>query len=345
MTSAVTRSLEPSNAAADPYISTFEIVSSFPHAEIVVEGLKFSADGRLFESNYDSIREADVESGRSVRENRMWTAHDVEWQLGRVGLSQYSLHGDGNALPAGLIGMTIMGDRLLVTTYRENLILIYNTSTLKRIDAFPVALGGFGYGIESSSDGETLFMSVAGPSGSELLHLDPISFLVRRRLPIIDPRLPTNSSIGQRVSVVSELELVDGELWGNIDSWGPQNMSEFGIEGAPSVSVLNPHRGEQREEGSMCIARIDPMSGHVLGWIDARSLMDSVPERPVGNGGKQPNMNGIARHPISGLIHVAGKFWHHLHAVRLAAGDPRLGPEHIAAVCNLAEVVPLEHTK
>jgi len=63
---------------------------------------------------------------------------------------------------------------------------------------------------------------------------------------------------------------------------------------------------------SDCIARIDPYSGHVLGWLDLHGLMP-VSERPD----RSAVANGIAYNAHTGDLFVTGKLWPYLYRLRL----------------------------
>ncbi|NLF02949.1 MAG: glutaminyl-peptide cyclotransferase [Anaerolineales bacterium] len=75
------------------------------------------------------------------------------------------------------------------------------------------------------------------------------------------------------VGRLNELEYVEGQVWANV--WGTD-----------------------------VIARIDPASGQVLGWIDLSGLLDAATlERPV------DVLNGIAYDAASYRLFVTGKLW------------------------------------
>merc|ERR1711937_322046 len=81
-------------------------------------------------------------------------------------------------------------------------------------------------------DGTSLLATDNGP----LVHfIDPSSMKLQRSVRVEDA--------GRIVEMVNELELVDGELWGNI----------FGNE---------------------CIARINPTNGVVVGWVLLEGILD-----------------------------------------------------------------------
>jgi glutaminyl-peptide cyclotransferase len=84
------------------------------------------------------------------------------------------------------------------------------------------------------------------------------------------------------VWMVNELEWVRGELWANVYE------TDF-------------------------IARIDPSSGRVLGWIDVRNLLTSPEQQDVSARGGVPN--GIAFDSASNTLLVTGKLWPRLFEI------------------------------
>ena len=86
---------------------------------------------------------------------------------------------------------------------------------------------------------------------------------------------------GRPVARLNELEFVRGELFANV--WG----TDF-------------------------IARIDPESGRVLGWIDLRGLSGML-----GASAEIDVLNGIAYDGRGGRLFVTGKFWPKLFEIRL----------------------------
>ena len=98
---------------------------------------------------------------------------------------------------------------------------------------------------------------------------------------------------GRAVQKLNELEWVKGEIYANI--W--------------ETNV---------------IARIDPKSGEVLGWIDLSNVVAAAGVRDI-----DAVLNGIAYDPAHDRLFVTGKLWPWVFEIRLA--PPRQSP-HRAAV-------------
>jgi glutamine cyclotransferase len=110
--------------------------------------------------------------------------------------------------------------------------------------------------------------------GSEVLTFrDPKTFAVVRKVRVL--------SKGAPVTFLNELELVRGELWANI--WKKDH-----------------------------IARIDPDTGEVLGFVDLTGLFDhsSIPSDDA-------VLNGIAYDPDGDRLFVTGKLWPKLFEIEL----------------------------
>lgn len=102
---------------------------------------------------------------------------------------------------------------------------------------------------------------------------DPATFAVQKSIDVTDNGTP--------VTQLNELEWVKGEIWANV--W-------------------------QSEQ----IARIDPATGRVTGWIDLTGIL-SARDRT----GKEDVMNGIAYDADNDRYFVTGKLWSKLFEIRL----------------------------
>jgi glutamine cyclotransferase len=107
---------------------------------------------------------------------------------------------------------------------------------------------------------------------AELRFLDPATFKERRRI--------TVTADGQPVTQLNELEWVKGEILANV--W------------------MSP-----------VIARIDPKTGNVLGWIDLAPLVRQWARN------EEAALNGIAYDPAKDRLFVTGKNWPRLFEIKL----------------------------
>lgn len=108
---------------------------------------------------------------------------------------------------------------------------------------------------------------------NRLRFLDPATFAVLGTLDVVDTVGP--------VSQLNELEWVRGEIWANL--WLTDR-----------------------------IARIDPESGHVVGYLDLTGLLSQA-ERQT----RQVDvLNGIAYDPAEDRVFVTGKLWPRLFEIR-----------------------------
>jgi glutamine cyclotransferase len=94
---------------------------------------------------------------------------------------------------------------------------------------------------------------------------------------------------GTPIDRLNELEWVDGELFANV--WGTD-----------------------------VIARIDPVSGHVVGWIDLAGLL---PPAMRGTDSVDAVLNGIAYDSKKRRLFVTGKMWPMLFEIELVRKQPR----------------------
>ena len=108
---------------------------------------------------------------------------------------------------------------------------------------------------------------------SRIRFLDPGSLAVLRTVDVVDN--------GQPVAWLNELEYVRGEIYANV--WPTDR-----------------------------IARIDPQSGAVLGWIDLTGLLGPEDQTPTAE-----VLNGIAYDAAHDRLFVTGKFWPRLYQIRL----------------------------
>jgi glutamine cyclotransferase len=107
--------------------------------------------------------------------------------------------------------------------------------------------------------------------------MDPVSFETVRTQAV--------QVAGGSITNLNELEYINGEVWANI--WMKDR-----------------------------IARIDPQSGNVTGWIDLEGLLPADQRTP-----KTDVLNGIAWDAETERLFVTGKNWPWLFEVELVPGE------------------------
>ncbi len=169
-------------------------------------------------------------------------------------------------------GMTILGDKIFQITWQERTAFVYDLN-FKLIKEFRYE--GEGWGL--THDGTNLIMS----DGTHVLrYINPETFEVTKTLVVKDES-------GRPVYKLNELEWVKGEIWANV--WH-------------SESIGKPNH----------IARIDPNTGNLVGWIDLGGISpDDV------SASSENTLNGIAYDAAADRIFVTGKRWKKLFEIKL----------------------------
>jgi glutamine cyclotransferase len=181
-------------------------------------------------------------------------------------------------------GMTILNGKIYQITWRENKAFVYDLDTFKLLRE--IKYQGSGWGL--TNDGTNLIMS----DGTQIIKfLDPETFNPVRTVMV-------KKEDGSPVYHLNELEFVKGEIWANIwHSEKPATESEHGF--LPNLGKPN------------YIARIDPSSGRVVGWIDLANISPEDVED------SENTLNGIAYDAQGDRIFVTGKNWKRLFEIKL----------------------------
>ncbi len=172
-------------------------------------------------------------------------------------------------------GIAIMGDRVYQLSWRDRIAWVYNLSDFKLLRE--LRYSGEGWGL--THDGTNLFMS----DGTHVIRvLDPETFETVRTVVVKDES-------GRPLMKLNELEFVKGEIWANV--WH-------------SEAIGKPNH----------IARIDPGSGELKGWIDLDGIS---PGDQRGEDKSENTLNGIAYDEATDRIFVTGKNWKNLYEIKL----------------------------
>ena len=226
---------------------SFRIINEYPHdSSAYTQGLILDGPTTLLEGTGrdSSLRQVDLETG------------EVEMLY----LLPDDMYGEG---------ITLFGDRIVQLTWKNQQGFIYDRDSFELTGVFTYPHEGWGI----THDDSQLIVS----DGTDIIRFwDPETFEEVRRIRVQGQYGP--------VTMLNELEYVDGEIWANI--WF-----------------------------SDTIVRISPDDGHVLGWVDLNGLID-----PQLRYGREAVLNGIAFDAQSNRIVVTGKLWPLLFEIEIV--DP-----------------------
>ncbi len=201
-------------------------------------------------------------------------------------------------------GIEAVDGKLLQLTWQNKVLNEFSLPGLAHLRTVPMAVGQEGWGL--TSDGEKLFLT---DSTDALYHLDKRTYAELAKLSITDPKLrPSHHYKDTPIYGANELEMVRGELWANV-----------------YPMYQNAH--------SECVARINPSTGVVIGWVDLTGLFarqrSDVRQQPMNY-----VLNGIAYHNATNRLYVTGKKWDKMYHIAVKPA-PELGAEHVRKACNL----------
>jgi glutaminyl-peptide cyclotransferase len=171
-------------------------------------------------------------------------------------------------------GIVAWKDRLIQLTYKSEKGFIYDLNTFAPKGEFQYTGQGWAF----TTDGKKLYMD--GSRDVQAGSSDPI-------IRIWDPETLKETGVinvtadGRPVENINELEWVKGEIYANI--WQSDR-----------------------------IARIDPNTGKVVGWIDLTGLL-----APADRTDQTDVLNGIACDAAGDRLFVTGKRWPKLFEIRL----------------------------
>jgi glutamine cyclotransferase len=172
-------------------------------------------------------------------------------------------------------GMTILNGKIYQITWQEGTCFVYDLNSLEPVGELRYA--GEGWGL--ANDGTNLIMS----DGSHIIRFaDPANFRTLRTI--------TVTHDGKPLYRLNELEYINGEIWANI--WHSEEKQTLG---KPNT-----------------IARIDPNTGKVVGWVDLAGISPDDVQRDQEN-----TLNGIAYDPATERIFVTGKKWKKLFEIKI----------------------------
>lgn len=224
-------------------------------------------------------------------------------------------------------GMTRLGGKIYQVLWRTAKTYVYDVAKADAIweDAeHDKETGG-----AKSTNAETAAAETAASSASSSSSSSSTSDLVRARAPIPRPYRLRNPR-GNGWGLASDGEhLILGDATDRLTVLDPKTMRVLRTvhasdDGGPVV-WLNELEYDPLNETLLanvwsreCVARVDPHSGAVLAWIDARGLRRRAALEAAALGVAAPRMdvlNGIALDPCSGRIFLTGKKWPFVYQV------------------------------
>ena len=115
-------------------------------------------------------------------------------------------------------GMTILGDKILMLTYQENINVEYDLKTLKELRRYTTPYSRDGWGL--CNDGNKIYNS----DGTNVIHiLNKDTYMEEAYIEVYDNNGPVDS--------LNELEFIDGKIYAN-------------IYGSNRIVIINPANGQ-----------------------------------------------------------------------------------------------------
>lgn len=190
--------LLPSKA---PVKRGFSVVNTFPHdTASFTEGLEY-IDGKIFESDgvygESSLRIADLTTGKVLKKTDLDAKYFGE-------------------------GMTVVGNKIVMLTYREGVGFVFDKNTLQKQSEFSYQAGREGWGLCFNG---THILNTDGTNNIYFLNKD--TYQKEKTLEVYT----TNGAVPQ----LNELEYIDGKIYANVFT---TNL----------IVVINPETGVVEEE-------------------------------------------------------------------------------------------------
>jgi len=223
----------------------YQVVHVYPHDRAAfTQGLEFRA-GFLYEGT-------GLEGQSTLRKVRLETGK-VEQQI--------------NLAPEFFgEGITVVNQQIIQLTWRSQIGFAYEQSSFRRLRSFKYP--GEGWGL--TNDGSQIYMS---DGSAQIRCWDAGSLLEKRRFTVRDA--------GRPISLLNELEYVQGEIYANV--WQSDR-----------------------------VVRFSPVDGKVLGWVDLSGLLSAADRTE-----QVDVLNGIAYDSLGDRLFVTGKLWPKLFEIRV----------------------------
>ena len=179
-------------------------------------------------------------------------------------------------------GIALVKDKIYQLTWQQGLCRVFDAKSFRVIKEYHYQGDGWGM----TTDGSALYMT----QGTHVMKvLDAETFKQAQTIAVM-------REDGKPLMQINELEWIKGEIWANV--WHSEKPDILGK--------------------SNYIARIEPSTGKLLGWIDLANI--SAADQPKTNDPEDPKaentLNGIAYDAQKDRIFVTGKNWKNLYEIK-----------------------------
>ncbi|MES2809837.1 MAG: glutaminyl-peptide cyclotransferase [Bacteroidota bacterium] len=191
-------------AGREPELLTYKVIKKFPHdTSAYTEGLIYE-DGILYESTgekgHSEIRKVELETGKVLQRTKLEDKYFGE-------------------------GIAIVGDEIVMFTYREKVGFVFDKKTLKLKRQFNNNVGVEGWG--ATFDGEKIYLD---DSTNRIWLLDKNDYRQTGFIDVFDFQGP--------VEQINELEYVGGKIYANIYTYD-------------TIVIINPKTGAVEQNVNM----------------------------------------------------------------------------------------------
>jgi glutamine cyclotransferase len=210
-----------------PEEMTYQVIKKYPHdTSAYTEGLLYQ-DGYLYETTgtagKSDLRKVDLATGKVIQRAKL----DPKY------------FGEGSA---------IVGDKIVMFTYREKVGFVFDKTTFKLLKTFNNNVGVEGWGV--AYDGKKIYLD---DSTNRIWFLDPNDYRSIGSIDVYDDKGP--------VDEVNELEYIHGKLYSNIYT-------------VDTILVINPKTGAVEQRVDM--KDLWPLKDRPAGYDNAQNVLNGI---------------------------------------------------------------------
>lgn len=214
-------------AAKPPEEYTYKVDKVFPHdTSAYTEGLLYQ-DGYLYETTgepgHSDLRKVDLATGKVVQRQAI----------------DPKVFGEGSA---------IIGDKIVMLTYREKIGYVFDKNTFKLLKTFTNNVGVEGWGV--TYDGNKMYLD---DSTNRIWFLDKNDYHQTGFIDVYDDK--------KAIPEVNELEYIDGELYSNVYT-------------TDTILVISPKTGAVLKRVDM--ANLWPLSKRPAGYDNTQNVLNGI---------------------------------------------------------------------